>query len=230
MVNIKAVIAEDDFRVAAIHEKFLGNFKEIEVVGKALNGNETIELLEQHKPDLLLLDVYMPDQLGTELLPIIRKQFPNIDIIMITAATDKEILIKALHYGVEQYLIKPVKMELFYQTIEEYLNKSRLMGTKEEVDQEFVNKLLKKSSSINETKESTKSNLPKGIDEITLVKVTEVLESSNSGLSAEQVSEQIGASRTTARRYLEYLITVKKCKAEVVYGLVGRPERRYYKI
>lgn len=226
-MSIKAVIAEDDFRVAAIHEKFLGSFQEIDVVGKALNGKETIELLEKHDPDLLLLDVYMPDQLGTELLPIIRGRFPNIDIIMITAATDKEILMKALHYGVDQYLIKPVKMELFHQTIEEYLKKSQLIESKDEVDQEFVNKLFKKATPSNETKEST---LPKGIDEITLVKVTNVLKSNSSGLSAEQVSDQIGASRTTARRYLEYLITVKECKAEVVYGVVGRPERRYYKI
>ncbi|MDN4492963.1 response regulator [Ureibacillus aquaedulcis] len=226
-MNIRAVIAEDDFRVAAIHEKFLGNFKEIEVVGKALNGKDTIELLEEHDPDLLLLDVYMPDQLGTELLPTIRKQFPHIDIIMITAATDKDILLKALNYGVEQYLIKPVKMETFHQTIEEYLQKSQLLKSRQEVDQEFVNRIFNKAAATTAARETT---LPKGIDEITLVKVTEVLESSSSGLSAEQVSEQIGASRTTARRYLEYLITVKQCKAEVVYGVVGRPERRYYKV
>ncbi|HWL12039.1 MAG TPA: response regulator [Ureibacillus sp.] len=226
-MNIKAVIAEDDFRVAAIHEKFLGNFKEIDVVGKALNGKETIELLEEHRPDLLLLDVYMPDQLGTDLLPSIRKQFPEVDIIMITAATDKEILVKALNYGVEHYLIKPVKMELFNETIEAYLNKSQLIESKQEVDQDFVNQLFRKAASSNEVKEST---LPKGIDEITLVKVSNVLKSSNTSLSAEEVSEQIGASRTTARRYLEYLITVKECKAEVVYGVVGRPERRYCKI
>ncbi|PYF02062.1 response regulator [Ureibacillus chungkukjangi] len=227
-MNIKAVIAEDDFRVAAIHEKFLGNFKSIEVVGKALNGKDTIEFLKEHNPELLLLDVYMPDQLGTELLPIIRKQFPHIDIIMITAATDKEILLNALNYGVEQFLIKPVKRELFNQTIEEYLQKFKLIESKQEVDQDFVNQLLKKSTSSSyDTKESS---LPKGIDEITLVKVSNVLKSSDSGLSAEQVSEQIGASRITARRYLEYLITVKECKAEVVYGAVGRPERRYYKV
>lgn len=227
-MNIKAVIAEDDFRVAAIHEKFLGNFKSIEVVGKALNGKDTIELLKEHNPELLLLDVYMPDQLGTELLPIIRKQFPHIDIIMITAATDKEILLNALNYGVEQFLIKPVNRELFNQTIEDYLQKFKLIESKQEVDQAFVNQLLKKSTASSyDTKESI---LPKGIDEITLVKVSNVLKSSDSGLSAEQVSEQIGASRITARRYLEYLITVKECKAEVVYGAVGRPERRYYKI
>ncbi|WHY55612.1 response regulator [Peribacillus simplex] len=228
MLKIRAVIAEDDFRVADIHEKFLKNFEEIEVVGKAVNAKKTLRILEQKSPDLLLLDVYMPDQLGTDLLPDIRKKFPNVDIIMITAATDKDQLEKALHYGVENYLIKPVEMKRFNQVIEEYLKKVHLMKSKQEIDQDFVDLILKKGSAVSETNDGPA--LPKGVDEITLAKVIEVLKASDIGLSAEQVSGQIGASRTTARRYLEYLISVKKCKAEVVYGVVGRPERRYYKI
>ncbi|PJN89338.1 response regulator [Bacillus sp. mrc49] len=228
MLKIRAVIAEDDFRVADIHEKFLKAFDEVEVVGKAVNAKKTLRILEQKKPDLLLLDVYMPDQLGTELLPDIRKKFPYVDIIMITAATEKEQLEKALHYGVENYLIKPVEMKRFNQVIGEYLKKVQLLKSKQEIDQDFVDLILKKGDAPQETNEA--AALPKGVDEITLTKVIEVLEASDIGLSAEQVSGQIGASRTTARRYLEYLISVKKCKAEVVYGLVGRPERRYYKI
>lgn len=228
MLKIRAVIAEDDFRVADIHEKFLKNFDEIEVVGKAVNAKKTLRILEQKSPDLLLLDVYMPDQLGTDLLPDIRRKFPNLDIIMITAATDKEQLEKSLHYGVENYLIKPVEMKRFNQVIEEYLKKAHLMKSKQEIDQDFVDLILKKGTAASETNDGPA--LPKGVDEITLTKVIEVLEASDIGLSAEQVSGQIGASRTTARRYLEYLISVKKCKAEVVYGVVGRPERRYYKI
>ncbi|MFB6800296.1 response regulator [Peribacillus butanolivorans] len=228
MLKIRAVIAEDDFRVADIHEKFLKNFEEIEVVGKAVNAKKTLRILEQKSPDLLLLDVYMPDQLGTDLLPSIRQKFPNVDIIMITAATEKEQLEKALHYGVENYLIKPVEMKRFNQVIVEYLKKAHLMQSKQDIDQDFVDLILKKGSATPEINDGPA--LPKGVDEITLTKVMEVLEISNIGLSAEQVSSQIGASRTTARRYLEYLISVKKCKAEVIYGVVGRPERRYYKI
>ncbi len=226
-MKIKTVIAEDDFRVAAIHEKFLKNFKDIEVVGKALNGKEAIQLLEQQQPDLLLLDVYMPDQLGTDLLPTIRQQFPHTNIIMVTAATDKELFEKALHYGVEYFLIKPVKIDRFNQTIEEYINKHQLMHSKDEVNQDFVDLIFKRLPNAEENKESS---LPKGIDELTLDKVNQVLQNSDSSLSAEEVGSQIGASRTTARRYLEYLASIKSCKAEVVYGAVGRPERKYCKI
>ena len=229
MTKIRAIIAEDDFRVADIHEKFLNKFDEIEVVGKALNAKETLELLSEQQPDLLLLDVYMPDQLGSDLLPLIRENHKQVDILMITAATDKDILEKALHYGVEYFLIKPVKMERFDQIIQEYVNKSQLLRSTQEVDQEVVdlifNKFSQRPATINR-----ESLLPKGVDEITLSKVREVLSKSEKGLSAEQAAEQIGASRTTARRYLEYLVSIQECKAEVVYGVVGRPERKYYKI
>ena len=78
MNRIKVAIAEDDFRVADIHEKFLKKFKEIEVVGKSLNGEQTLQILTDENPDLLILDVYMPDMLGSDLLPIIRERFPKV--------------------------------------------------------------------------------------------------------------------------------------------------------
>ncbi|MEH7378742.1 DNA-binding response regulator, partial [Neobacillus drentensis] len=74
------------------------------------------------------------------------------------------------------------------------------------------------------------TGLPKGIDEITLGKVKNALLINNQGLSAEEVGKEIGASRITARRYLEYLSSIKEAKAEVVYGIVGRPERKYYPV
>jgi len=226
MGKIKAVIAEDDFRIADIHEKFLEKFEEIDVIGKSLNGEETLKILKESNPDLLILDVYMPDKLGTELLPIIREQFPKVSIIMVTAATDKAFLEKALGYGVDYYLIKPVNRDRFEQVIGEYIRKHSLLNSRQEVDQGYVDLLFEK----NKIDKAGNAGLPKGIDEITLGKVKNVLLVKNSGLSAEEVGKEIGASRITARRYLEYLASVQAAKTEVVYGIVGRPERKYYPV
>ncbi|MFP5113296.1 response regulator [Bacillaceae bacterium C204] len=224
MSRIKVAIAEDDFRVADIHEKFLKKFKEIEVIGKSLNGEQTLQILTENTPDLVILDVYMPDMLGSDLLPIIRERFPKVSIIMITAATDKVFLEKALSYGVENYLIKPVNRERFDEVILEYIKKHSLLTSTQDVDQNYVDLLFgnKKTEKI--------AGLPKGIDEITLGKVKNALQVKNQGLSAEEVGKEIGASRITARRYLEYLSSIKEAKAEVVYGIVGRPERKYYPV
>jgi two-component system, CitB family, response regulator CitT len=225
--RIRTLIAEDDFRVADIHEKFLKKFNEIEVVGKSLNGEQTLQILQEKKPDLLMLDVYMPDMLGSDLLPIIRERFPNVSIIMITAATDKFFIEKALGYGVENYLIKPVNRERFDKVMMDYIKKHSLLSSKHEIDQDYVDLLFGNKKIEKAVKDI---GLPKGIDEITLGKVKNVLQVNNHGLSAEEVGNEMGASRITARRYLEYLSSIHEAKAELVYGIVGRPERKYYPI
>jgi len=75
-------------------------------------------------------------------------------------------------------------------------------------------------------RQGTEQRLPKGIDALTLDKIRAVM-AKGSHLSAEDVGGAIGASRTTARRYLEYLVGTEELSAEVTYGSVGRPERRY---
>ncbi|MGR6899288.1 response regulator [Rummeliibacillus sp. TYF-LIM-RU47] len=227
MNRIKAVIAEDDFRIADIHEKYLSTFDEIEVVGKALNGEQTLELIKLKQPDLLILDVFFPDMMGTDLLPLIRKDFPKVDIIMITAATDKVFIETALNYGVIHYLIKPVNRERFDEVISEYIKRHSILMSNQEINQTYVDLLFGKSF---DQKMKKNSGLPKGIDEITLEKVQAVLLTKRMGLSAEEVAKEIGASRITARRYLEYLSSINEAKAEVVYGIVGRPERKYYPV
>ncbi|MFD2683156.1 response regulator [Bacillus seohaeanensis] len=222
MLNV--VIAEDDFRVAQIHEEFLAKNKKMKLVGKAVNATETIEILNSQKVDLLLLDVYMPDKLGTELLHNIRAEHPNVDIIMITAAKEKAFLEKALRYGIEHYLIKPVTLEKFQETMNNYVRKKMTLESLSEVDQQVLDSLF----SGQKTKEAEKrNNLPPGIDYLTLNKVTSILRDEKEGITSEKAGEKMGASRTTARRYLEYLVGTKVATVEHVYGIVGRPERRY---
>lgn len=66
------------------------------MIGKALNAKETMELLQKEEIDLLLLDNYLPDGIGTDLLPQIHADFPNVDVIMVTAANENYMLEKAI--------------------------------------------------------------------------------------------------------------------------------------
>lgn len=224
METIKIAIAEDDFRVADVHEKFLEKISNVEVVGKALNADQTLELLDTGKVDLLLLDIYMPDQLGIDIIPAIRQNYEDVDIIMITAATDKAFLDRAIKNGVQNYLIKPVTIDRFINTIEKYIQNRKLLQSNEEINQSVVDKLFKNSE---EKRIENEQILPTGIDAKTLNNILEVLKNNRGGLSAEEIGEKMGASRTTARRYLEYLISIDECRSEVKYGAVGRPERKY---
>jgi two-component system, CitB family, response regulator CitT len=217
------LIAEDDFRIAAIHEQFLQKMDKVKVIDKAYNAKETLEKLKRHENiDLILLDIYLPDQLGTELLPIIRKEAPQVDIIIITAATEKQHLEESIRNGVFHYLIKPVTYEKIEQTIKNYIERKRLLNSVDKVNQNLVDQYFG-------DKNGSKPNYPKGIDSLSLEKVKNILNQIEGGITAEEMGERMGASRTTARRYLEYLVSIHEVTAELEYGIVGRPERKYFK-
>lgn len=222
MINV--IIVEDDYRVAGIHEEFLAKMDGFHVVGKALNGSDALQMIRENTVDLVLLDVYMPDKLGTALIRDIRDLNPEADIIMISAATNKHIVEVAIRHGVFDYIIKPVKMDRFMETIEKYKRTRRRLATNEEVDQSFLDDYFGHVA----TKKSLTKKTPKGIDPLTLDKIKEILPKKHEGITAEEMGLEIGASRTTARRYLEYLISVGACTAELEYGIVGRPERKYH--
>lgn len=221
---IKVVIAEDDFRIAQVQEQFLHKVPDVKVVQKALNAKETMDILEKYEVDLLFLDIYMPDDLGTNLLARIRDHYPTIDIIIVTAATEKTMLETAVRYGVSNYLLKPVTMEKFVEAVEEYRKKKKLLSYRDEVDQTLIDRYFGVANQLS----SAQKDLPSGVDRHTLEKVKEVMKELKGGISIEEMGEQIGASRTTARRYLEFLVSIDVCTAKHEYGVVGRPERKYY--
>ncbi|TFB19600.1 response regulator [Filobacillus milosensis] len=221
---LKVAITEDDYRVASIHEGFLNKIEGCEVVFKSLTAEDTINKLKEHDIDLILLDIYMPDRLGTEIIEEIKSIKPEIGIIMISAGTDKEIVQDALQKGVFDYIIKPVTLDRFVETVEKFKQFYEELRRKDEVDQELLDQYFGRTGA---KVEEEQANTPKGIDPLTLKKVKSILKQEN-GVTAEEMGQHMGASRTTARRYLEYLISEGECQAELEYGIVGRPERKYY--
>ncbi len=223
---MKVLIAEDDFRIAAIHESYIQKVQGFQVAGKAKSAKDMWEALQKEQVDLILLDVYMPDELGTNLLPLLRERHPDVDVIIITAATETMLLRDALHYGVVHYLIKPVTAQKFTQVLTEYKEKKELINSKDEVNQTMIDLFFGQMQE--ESQQKDDRDLPTGINSLTLDKVKTLMEEEISGITAEELGEKMGASRTTARRYVEYLVTTGECRAELAYGIIGRPERKYY--
>lgn len=225
MKKVEVLIVEDDLRIVDINRRFVSKIEGFEVIATATNGAEAKELLGFTEPHLVLLDVYLPDMLGTELVWHIRQHHRDTDIIMITAAKEIEMVQDALRGGVFDYIVKPLVFERFRERLESY--REHLLRTREagEVDQEDIDRILMRNLAKGRIKESP---VPKGIDLLTLEKVLEAIKwTKQTGMSSEEISKVIGTSRTTARRYLEYLVAEKKARAELIYGSVGRPERKY---
>jgi two-component system CitB family response regulator len=225
MKQVDVLIVEDDVRIIEINRRFLDKLEGFHVIATATNGEQAKEMLACTRPNLVLLDVYLPDMLGTELVWHIRQHHRNVDIIMITAAKEIEMVQEALRGGVYDYIVKPLVFERFRERMESYREHFFRTSQAGKVDQEEIDRMLSRRLPANKPREAA---MPKGIDSLTLEKVLEAIrQADDSGLSAEEVGKAIGTSRTTARRYLEYLVDVGQARAQLVYGTVGRPERKY---
>lgn len=97
--EIEVLIVEDDIRIADIHRRFTEKIEGFKVIGTATTGEQAKEWLELVKPQLVLLDVYLPDMQGTELVTYIRHHLHDTDIIMITAASETDVVRHALRGG-----------------------------------------------------------------------------------------------------------------------------------
>ncbi|MGG3470536.1 response regulator [Neobacillus pocheonensis] len=230
--KIEVLIVEDDLRIAEIQKRFLEQLDGFQTVGIAASYVEAKTLIEILQPDLLLLDVYFPDMNGLDLLKETKQQSKQIDVIMITATKEIQMVQEAISIGVFDYIIKPVVFERFKQSLVRYQDyHTRLVQLGQEnthLSQQQVDRLLRKEiEGVGGGGTGEKVYLPKGIDPLTLDKVLEVLEKVGHGLTAELVAKEIGVSRTTARRYLEHLVAEDKIHADLAYGTVGRPERVY---
>ncbi|VDH01110.1 Transcriptional regulatory protein CitT [Lysinibacillus sphaericus] len=221
---IRAAIIEDDFRIAAIHQQFLESMDGVTVVGQALRASEAWELLENESVDLLLVDIYMPDQLGTDLVRELKMKYPKMDFIMITAASERDLIAKSMDAGAFHYLVKPLELAKLNEVILSYQDRVKRLSEGNLNDQSEIDALFGRGKISSEQV----TELPKGIHPLTLEKVNELVGTLVDGTSAEEIGERLGASRTTARRYLEYLVAQGKMRAELEYGIVGRPERKYF--
>ncbi|WP_207061111.1 response regulator [Motiliproteus sp. SC1-56] len=228
MEKITVVIAEDDPRIAEIQQRFLQRIEGFELVGVAHGLTEAEDLVEVLEPDLLLLDIQFPTGTGLDLLRNLRASNSTTDVILITAATEVDTLKAALRGGVFDYILKPLVFERLQTALSHYAQHREKLRTLDSLAQTDVDRLLpRQRGATGEPEPPSPARLPKGIDGLTLDKVRAVMQAEAGPLNAETVGERIGASRTTARRYLEYLVGTQEVLAEVSYGSVGRPERRY---
>ena len=226
MNPLQVLIVEDDPKIAEIHRHFTEKVDGFQVCGIAgtLEDAEKMNLLFQ--PQLILLDFYFPEGLGMEILWKLRARHQATDVILITAAKEMEHLQEAMRGGIFDYILKPVMFPRFQEALERFReHRQRMQHEAASLDQQGVDRLLHpyKDSKPGEPA------YPKGVDPLTLKKVRVVFDQPHpDGLSAEEVAEKIGTSRTTARRYLEYLTASGHLTAELIYGAVGRPERKYF--
>jgi response regulator of citrate/malate metabolism len=219
---IRVLIVEDDFRVAEIHRAYVQRLEGFTVVAEAHNALEALRLAEESRPDLVLLDVYLPDRSGLEVLRALHAPGRHhVDVIAITADKDVETLREALQGGVIHYLVKPFQFSAFREKLESYVAMRARLAQVQELDQDEVDgiyRLLRSESS---------SSLPKGLSPTTLALVVKAVRGATEDVSAVDIARATGISRVTSRRYLDHLARSGAVAISMRYGSSGRPEHRY---
>jgi len=218
--TVRVLVVDDDFMVAKVHSGYIARTDGFEVAGVAHNGADALRAVRELRPDLVLLDIYLPDMDGVSVLRALRSgPGADTDVIVITAATDVETVRAAMRGGVLHYLIKPFTYASLYDQLRHFAAlRERLSGLssagQSDVDQVFGAR--------------PGSTLPKGLTPETLRIVADELRGAAEDLSAAECAAATSLSRVSARRYLEYFVTTGQADVRLRYGGTGRPERRYH--
>ena len=219
---IRVLVVDDDFMVARVHRGFVERVDGFEVVGVAHTGAEALRLADELEPDLVLLDLYLPDVFGLDVLGRLRAAGVQADVIVITAAKEVDSVRGALRQGVSDYVLKPFGFADLRQRLERYAAQRVLLHAGEVRGQDDIDRVLARRPG-----SAQAGPLPKGMSPETAQLVETVLRECADTLSATEAAEQVGISRVSARRYLEHFVTEGRAEVSLRYGTTGRPERRY---
>ncbi|WP_434588261.1 response regulator [Streptomyces sp. A5-4] len=225
----KVLVVDDDFMVAKLHSRCVSAMDGFTVVGVAHNGADALRAARLLRPDLVLLDVYLPDMDGITVLRELRaaeqrdEAGHTVDALFITAARDAAVIRAALRAGALHYLIKPFNQAALQEQLRHVASlRTRFHELAElgEARQEDVDQIFG-------TRPPGSRELPKGLAAHTAELVERTLREEPAGLSATECAKAGSLSRVSARRYLEFFADTGRAEVTLRYGGTGRPERRY---
>ena len=219
---IRVLVVDDDYHVAHAHALSVPRVPGFEVVGEAHNGTEAEALVTSLRPQLLLLDMYLPDFSGLDLVRrIAASGAPVPDFLLVTAARDIESVRTAMQLGAFYYLVKPFGFAALREQLEAYRTWSERVDRAPEADQDTIDTLFSLRGTPSRRSATTQSLQP------TMARVLDIVTSAPGPIGAAEVAEILGASRPTAQRYLATLVRKQLLDLDLAYGATGRPEHRY---
>jgi response regulator of citrate/malate metabolism len=221
---IRVLIVEDDYRVAKLHAEFVAQMAGFEVIGLTHTASAALSAATKHRPDLMLLDLYLPDASGLEVLRRLRAGPEPPDAIVLTAAREMATVRAAMRGGALHYLIKPFDYEALRERLAGYAELHAGRSAERETHQQEVDRLF---GLMRRGAGQAALALPKGQSPTTAALILTELGDANGPLAASEVAERVGISRSTAQRYLASLADGGRVRLTLNYGATGRPEHRY---
>jgi response regulator of citrate/malate metabolism len=218
---IRVLVVEDEPVAAEAHRAYIDRTPGFTTAAVAGTGAAALAALSRLPLDLVLLDMNLPDTHGIELCRRIRGAGADVDVLAVTSARELSTVRAAAAHGVVGYVLKPFTYPALRGRLLAYADYRELLARGgDAVGQSEIDRAL------DAVRPSGSSPLPKGMGRETLNAVVAAVRGAD-GLSAAETAERIGASRITARRYLEYLADSGLVDRAPRYGGAGRPELEY---
>ncbi len=224
MINV--LIVDDDAMVAELNRVYVSRVPGFTCCCTASTLSQAIAMVEDPalEINLVLLDVYMQQDSGLHLLPVIRATGRPIDVIMISSAADASTIQQSLYYGVVDYLIKPFQFPRFEEALTAWREKKNQMGQHKYYEQADVDRLL--HGGVAEV--SDHRQLPKGLTQQTLRTLCQWIDSHQElEFSTDDIANAVNISRVSCRKYLIWLAQINILDTSIHYGATGRPVYRY---
>jgi len=217
---ITTLVVDDEPRIADIHAAYVNKVPGFTVLGLAHTAEEACDLVQTARPDLLLLDLYLPDEHGLDLLQRVHEaRGHRPDTIVITASRDVDSVGRALQLGALHYVVKPFGYRQLAERLESYRELRSGLANLRETNQTDVDKLFELSRG-----GAASSGQP---TLHTMQLVLDAVRASTRRLTAAEVASGVGVSRPTAQRYLAQLVSMGLLELDLQYGTPGRPSHRY---
>ncbi len=189
----------------------LHNEKDIIILGEAYNGNQAIEKVKQLKPDIVIMDISMPELTGIEATKIIAKDYPNVKIIILTQHESKEYIIQILNAGAHGYLLKNSPKSELLLAISKVVKNEKYVGNK--ASSLLINDLLKPTNT------EAQNNAPEVILTKREIEIIKLIANDNSN---QEISDLLNISLRTVethRRNVMQKINVNSVVALVHYAV-----------
>ena len=224
MINV--LIVDDDAMVAELNRCYVARVPGFNCCGVASTLAEATAFVQDpgNEIDLILLDVYMQQESGLDLLPVIRATGRPIDVIMISSASDRATIQTSLHYGVVDYLIKPFQFPRFEEALTSWRNRYNQMEAHTYYEQADVDSLIHSGQpEVTDTR-----RLPKGLTQQTLRTICQWIDvHPEKEFSTDDLANAVNISRVSCRKYLIWLAQINILFTTIHYGATGRPVYHY---
>lgn len=191
-MNIRILIADDHHVVRRGLVFFLRTQKGLEIIGEAANGKEAVELAKSLKPDLILMDLVMPEMDGIQATRIIKKEQPEIKIMMLTSFSDQDHVIPALEAGASGFQLKDIQPDELVVSI------NKIMSGENQLHPTATSHLLANLSN--------KSKQEKNLLEELTKRELDVLKEIAKGKSNKEIASSLFITEKTVKTHVSNLL------------------------